>query len=88
MTGASLLTRLRQGRCLVMGTQIDYALEYLNLSGINIGVFAFTRVFLPIAFIIGFQSCIQVFVQWPQPGVLTFQWWCTERTAGQLLSVA
>ena len=36
MTGASLLTRLRQGWCLVMGTQIDYALEYLNLIGINV----------------------------------------------------
>ena len=58
MTGASLLTRLRQGGCLVMGTQIDYALEYLDLSGINIGVFTFTWVFLPIAFIVGFQSCI------------------------------
>ena len=58
MTGASLLTRFRQGRHLVMGTQIDYALEYLDLSGINVGVFAFTWVFLPIAFIVGFQSCV------------------------------
>ena len=58
MTGASLLTRFRQGRHLVMGAQIDYALEYLDLSGINIGVFAFTWVFLPITFIIGFQSSV------------------------------
>ena len=40
------------------GTQIDYALEHLDLSGINVGVFTFTWVFLPIAFVIGFQSCI------------------------------
>ena len=58
MTRALLLTRLRQGGCLVMGAQIDYALEYLDLSSINVGVFAFTWVFLPIAFIIGLQSCV------------------------------
>ena len=58
MTGASLLTRFRQGRHLVMGAQIDYALEYLDLIGINVGVFAFARVFLPIAFVVGFQSCV------------------------------
>ena len=58
VTRASLLTRLRQSGRLVMGAWIDYALEYLDLSSINVGVFAFTWVFLPIAFIVGFQSCI------------------------------
>ena len=58
VTGASLLTRIRQSGRLVMGTRVDYALEYLNLSGINVGVFAFAWVFLPIAFVIGFQSCV------------------------------
>ena len=58
MTGASLLTRYRQGRCLVLGALIDYALEYLDLIGINAGVFAFTRVFLPIAFVVSFQTCV------------------------------
>ena len=58
MTEASLLTRLRQGMRLVMGTRVDYALEYLDLSGINVGVFAFTWVYLPVAFIVSFQSCI------------------------------
>ena len=39
-----------------MGVQVDYALEYLDLSGINVEVLAFTWVFLPIAFVVGIQS--------------------------------
>ena len=58
MTVVSLLTRFRQGGCLVMGAQIDYTLECLDLISINIGVFALTRVFLPIVFVVGFQSCV------------------------------
>ena len=38
MTRPSLLTQLWQGGHLILGSQVDYALEYLELGGINEGL--------------------------------------------------